>query len=473
MFLDLPPAVVVTHNPGGGSRRPPPVFVHFYPSRDSRRLEWRRGTAPIPKVIHKIFLRTGRAGYDIRRARPVRRKILWIGELEGGRAGYDIRREELDQLTTGAVAKSWGKQVAGGGRQRHGGRNYNDVGASGEDDNDVGAGASGEDDNDVGAGAFVERFSSWGGGSSAARGRSLWSGGGNGAAPVEGTRPHRALLVRRKDPSADPPGGEVRAPIPKVIHKIFLRTGRAGYDIRREELDLDIRASIDSWEDVGTARHNPGFRVRFWNEHRIRRFLKQGFGPEVLFTYDRIVPESWRTNFARYAIVYKLGGWYADIKTVLLRPIDEALGLIPDSENKIRPMSSHHDASSDEPTTDEPRTGEDDRKKKTSNRHHVDYEPPPNEQLIMSSPITPSTPIFFCDRQNGTMMTALFRAPAGFPWLKRALENMIIFVRTNTYSKTPLMMGPANLGSAAMLRGCCVALAENSLDPIASSPSKR
>ena len=59
-----------------------------------RRLEWRRGTAPIPKVIHKIFLRTGRAGYDIRRARPVRRKILWIGELEGGRAGYDIRREE-------------------------------------------------------------------------------------------------------------------------------------------------------------------------------------------------------------------------------------------------------------------------------------------------------------------------------------------------------------------------------------------
>jgi len=105
-------------------------------------------------------------------------------------------------------------------------------------------------------------------------------------------------------------------PIPKTIHKIFLtHDDEQSYFLSRSDLPERIAATFSSWEHPTL---NPEYRLEFWNERRIRRFLKEEWH-DLLSVYDAIKPLSWRANLARFAIIAKLGGWYADIQVTLLR----------------------------------------------------------------------------------------------------------------------------------------------------------
>ena len=115
-------------------------------------------------------------------------------------------------------------------------------------------------------------------------------------------------------------------PIPKIIHKMYLH--RDGYAMRRSELPAEYQAALASWE----GDNNPNYQVRFWAERDIRVFLNEQYeggtdGAEnsALKAYDTIIPYSWKSDLARFAIVNRLGGWYSDTKQVLLRPLDEAV----------------------------------------------------------------------------------------------------------------------------------------------------
>lgn len=194
--------------------------------------------------------------------------------------------------------------------------------------------------------------------------------------------------------------------IPKIIHKIFLLPEDAAYNISRADLPDRVQAAMASWEGV----FNLGYTVKFWNEYLIRQFIRREYGSENLDAYDTIIPESWRSDFARFSIVNKLGGWYTDILTVLLKPIDEYL--------------------------------------------RVDCELRDEEE----------TPIFFCDRLENTLQAAMFRAPPGHPWLVRALEAVKKFALSKTYGTNALMTGPLALGTAAKVEGMCQRFGEGSLD---------
>ena len=111
------------------------------------------------------------------------------------------------------------------------------------------------------------------------------------------------------------------------MHKIFLLPETSdslkNQNLKLADLDPRMRAAVSSWE----APHNPGYRVVFWNAVKIRTFLRKEYGARELEIFDALVPGAWKADFARYCILAKLGGWYADMQTVLLKPLREVYAL--------------------------------------------------------------------------------------------------------------------------------------------------
>jgi mannosyltransferase OCH1-like enzyme len=50
-----------------------------------------------------------------------------------------------------------------------------------------------------------------------------------------------------------------------------------------------------------------------WNDASIRAFLTQEFEGDVLKAYDNLIPFAYRSDLARYCLLYHFGGWYADL----------------------------------------------------------------------------------------------------------------------------------------------------------------
>jgi len=50
-----------------------------------------------------------------------------------------------------------------------------------------------------------------------------------------------------------------------------------------------------------------------FDDDKIRHFLKENYEEEILQTYNSLIPFSYKSDFARYCLLYKLGGWYFDI----------------------------------------------------------------------------------------------------------------------------------------------------------------
>jgi len=50
-----------------------------------------------------------------------------------------------------------------------------------------------------------------------------------------------------------------------------------------------------------------------WNDASIRAFLAQEFEGDVLKAYDNLIPFAYRSDLARYCLLYHFGGWYADL----------------------------------------------------------------------------------------------------------------------------------------------------------------
>ena len=57
----------------------------------------------------------------------------------------------------------------------------------------------------------------------------------------------------------------------------------------------------------------------------IREFLSKSFGVEVLNAYDSLRPMAYKADLARYCLLYRYGGWYADISLKIVSPLLETL----------------------------------------------------------------------------------------------------------------------------------------------------
>lgn len=139
-----------------------------------------------------------------------------------------------------------------------------------------------------------------------------------------------------------------------------------------------------------------------WNDEAIRQFLRQHFDRDVQRAYDSLVPFAYRSDLARYCLLYQLGGWYAD------------LGLRMASQNVVPPVG-------------------------------------PELDLIffwdLGDLLAPYRS--FCDCMNGLLF-----ARAGQPVLSTAIDMVVSHCRDRYYGSDSMSpTGPGVLGRAIALHG--------------------
>ena len=117
--------------------------------------------------------------------------------------------------------------------------------------------------------------------------------------------------------------------LPKLIHQTF--PGKA--------LAPDIQANIDALRSL-----NPGWQHKLYDDAEIARFIRQAYGDKVYERFDRINPVygAAKADLFRYLLLYKLGGFYIDIKSSMNRPLDSVLK--PDERFLIAQWPSGPDA---------------------------------------------------------------------------------------------------------------------------------
>lgn len=76
----------------------------------------------------------------------------------------------------------------------------------------------------------------------------------------------------------------------------------------------DEPSVVESVRFDGTRRYGAVFAdYRCWSAEEARALLGEDFGPEAVAAFDALRPYAYRADLARYAIVHRHGGWYADI----------------------------------------------------------------------------------------------------------------------------------------------------------------
>lgn len=96
--------------------------------------------------------------------------------------------------------------------------------------------------------------------------------------------------------------------IPKTIYQTF----------KHKKLPL-----LTQWHIYQLRRRNPEYDYQFYDDERISSFIRQEFGPDVFNLYQRITIGASKADFFRYAILYKKGGIYLDIDSLIVTKLDD------------------------------------------------------------------------------------------------------------------------------------------------------
>lgn len=116
------------------------------------------------------------------------------------------------------------------------------------------------------------------------------------------------VRVRRRGAPFPPPSPET------TVHQIWIHDGWSMAD-GLEALPAKYRAAVGSWR--ARYRHNHCVHDRASCRETVRAHF-----PSLLDVYDRMRMDVERADMARYAILWAYGGFYTDMDTTMLRPID-------------------------------------------------------------------------------------------------------------------------------------------------------
>jgi mannosyltransferase OCH1-like enzyme len=64
---------------------------------------------------------------------------------------------------------------------------------------------------------------------------------------------------------------------------------------------------------------NPEFKYNIYDENDCIEFIKENFDSDVLYSYNNLIPLSYKSDLWRYCVLYIYGGIYIDIKFI---PVD-------------------------------------------------------------------------------------------------------------------------------------------------------
>jgi inositol phosphorylceramide mannosyltransferase catalytic subunit len=96
--------------------------------------------------------------------------------------------------------------------------------------------------------------------------------------------------------------------IPKTIFQTF----------KTSELPL-----ITQWHIRKMRKRNPVYDYQFYDDLRIDDFIRDEYGLDIFELYKKINIGAAKADFFRYAILYKKGGIYLDIDSLLLKKLDD------------------------------------------------------------------------------------------------------------------------------------------------------
>ena len=100
--------------------------------------------------------------------------------------------------------------------------------------------------------------------------------------------------------------------IPKLIHKIIIVDGN-----EFPRFPDGMNSAIQSFRDK-----NPGYSLKVYSGNDCIDFIKNNYDDEILKCYSLIKPYAYKSDFFRYILLHKLGGWYSDIRQIALESFD-------------------------------------------------------------------------------------------------------------------------------------------------------
>mmetsp|Transcript_10818 Transcript_10818/g.22632 ORF Transcript_10818/g.22632 Transcript_10818/m.22632 type:complete len:617 (-) Transcript_10818:530-2380(-) len=99
--------------------------------------------------------------------------------------------------------------------------------------------------------------------------------------------------------------------IPRLITKIYIQKDGHFMDYREAPR---LRIAQESW-----TKMNPGYELRLFNLVTARKYLRDYFHPTFLRAFDCLQPFAAKSDFFRYLVLYREGGWYSDWKQECLK----------------------------------------------------------------------------------------------------------------------------------------------------------
>jgi mannosyltransferase OCH1-like enzyme len=110
-------------------------------------------------------------------------------------------------------------------------------------------------------------------------------------------------------------------PVPELSHDRSI--SRVIYQTYpSKDVPTRIHNNIQFMKDL-----NPSYKYELFDDSDIADFIVSEYGRSIYSYYERINPKygAARADFFRYLLIYKCGGVYLDIKSSILKPLDDIL----------------------------------------------------------------------------------------------------------------------------------------------------
>lgn len=80
---------------------------------------------------------------------------------------------------------------------------------------------------------------------------------------------------------------------------------------------------LTKWYIKRMRNKNPEYDYQFYDDLRVDKFIRDEYGQEVFTLFKRINIGAAKADFFRYAILYKKGGIYVDIDSLIHKKLDD------------------------------------------------------------------------------------------------------------------------------------------------------
>jgi len=80
---------------------------------------------------------------------------------------------------------------------------------------------------------------------------------------------------------------------------------------------------LTRWHIRMLKKRNPEYDYQFYDDVKIDGFIKDEFGQEIFDLYKKINIGAAKADFFRYAVLYKNGGVYLDVDSLILNKLDD------------------------------------------------------------------------------------------------------------------------------------------------------